>query len=64
MNELDKAVVAAQKMYRNHEEVHRIMYPHSDKDKLWREATDHACVMARFILDNLRILEDLKEGTS
>lgn len=64
MNELDKAVAAANRIKRNHEEVHRIMYPHSDKDKMWREATDHASVMARFILDNLRILEDLKEGTS
>lgn len=46
----EAAIKAANRMRENNREVHRIMSPHADEQKLWDESTDKANVMARYIL--------------
>jgi hypothetical protein len=46
----EAAIKAAHKMRENSREIHRIMFPHADEQKLWDESTDRANVMARYIL--------------
>lgn len=45
-----KAIEAALKYRENSREVHRVMFPHADEQKLWDESTGKANIMARFIL--------------
>lgn len=45
----EAAIIAANKMRANAKEVHRVMYPHADEQRLWDESTDRANVMARYI---------------
>lgn len=45
----ESAIKAAHKMRENSREIHRIMYPHADEQKLWDESTDRANVMAKYI---------------
>lgn len=46
----EAAIKAANKMRENSRQVHRVMYPHADEQKLWDESTDRANVMAKYIL--------------
>ena len=46
----EAAIKAANRMRENNREVHRVMFPHADEQKLWDESTDRANVMARYIL--------------
>lgn len=54
MSERERAVEAAKKMRENYREIHRVMYPHADEQKLWDQSTDRANIMARYILSSAR----------